>query len=265
MKMLSKVRRLYRTIAEFSSIVIKRVDLQLIDCTLSPIDKYIFVSNVENQVGLFHHSYETWRVKRFDKILEIFGIDYFKGKKIIELGSGHGDIGAFFAELGAEVLCLDGRIHNVNFARLKHRNIKNIRFTHFNLENDFSQFGRFDLIINFGLLYHLKNVDAHLKCCFEIADDILLETVVCDSTDPYKIFYCQEDKNVDELAVEGVGSRPSPFYIERIAKENNFETIRYFDADLNCDEQFIYNWEHRNDDRLGDDFKLRRFWRLKKY
>ena len=38
------------------------------------------------------------------------GFDFFKGKKILELGAGHGDIGAFFAELGADVLCLDGRI-----------------------------------------------------------------------------------------------------------------------------------------------------------
>lgn len=262
--MLSKVKRLYRTIEEFSSIVTSRIDLQIIDRTLSPIDRYILLNGIEKkQAGLFHRSYETWRVKRLNKILEVFGIDYFKDKTILELGSGHGDIGAFCAELGAKVLCLDGRIQNVNFTRLKHRNVRNLRCEHFNLENDFSQFGRFALIINFGLLYHLKNVDAHLKCCFEVADDILLETVVCDSTDPYKIFFCNEDRNVDEEAVEGIGSRPSPFYVERIAREHNFEAIRYLDADLNCGDQFVYNWRHRDDNSFGDDFKLRRFWRMK--
>ena len=181
--MLSKVKKLYQAIREFSSTVTSGINLQIIDRTLSPIDRYILLSSIEKkQAGLFHRSYETWRVKRLNKILEVFGIDYFKDKTILELGSGHGDIGAFFAELGAKVLCLDGRIQNVNFPRLKHRNVRNLRCEHFNLENDFSQFGRFALIINFGLLYHLKNVDAHLKCCFDVADDILLESVVCDST-----------------------------------------------------------------------------------
>ena len=106
-------------------------------------------------------------------------------------------------------------------------------------------------------------VDDHLNCCFRMADDMLLETVVCDSTDPCKIFFCDENKNMDEESLHGIGSRPSPYYIERIAELNNFEVIRYFSADLNYGDQFLYDWEHRNDDRLGD-FKLRRFWRLKK-
>ena len=98
----------------------------------------------------------------------------------------------------------------------------------FNLEKNFTEFGRFDLIINFGLIYHLKNVDEHLNCCFKVSDDIFLETVVCDSTDPYKIFYAKRIRLVDEEALEGIGSRPSPFYIERIANENNFDSQPLF-------------------------------------
>ncbi len=98
-----------------------------------------------------------------------------------------------------------------------------------------------------------------------MSDDILFESVVSDSTDPYKIFFCEENKDIDEEALEGIkGSRPSPFYIERIAKENNFETIRYFSADLNCGHQFIYDWKHRNDNRLSEDFILRHFRRFRK-
>ena len=61
-----------------------------------------------------------------------------------------------------------------------------------------------------------------------MSDEIVLETVVCDSTDPYKICYFKENKNVDEEALEGTGSCPSPFYIERIANENNFEADALF-------------------------------------
>lgn len=262
--MLSTVKKLHHVITAWGSQITNRLDLELLEVNLSPIDKHIVYSGLVNRTGLFHPSYEGWRVKRFNKMLEIYGFDFFKGKKILELGAGHGDIGAFFADLGAEVLCLDGRIQNINFARLKHRKLTNIKFVEFNLENDFSRFGRFDLIIDFGLIYHLRNVEEHLKCCFATADDIIMETVVCDSSDPHAIFFCEEKREVDEEAVEGTGSRPSPFYIERIATENNFDFTRYFTPDLNFGEQFQYDWEHRNDNRLGENFHLRRFWRLKK-
>ena len=264
--MLSKIKKLYRGTVELSEIpkTLNRIDTQLHNITLSPIEQHVFLSTIYNKAGLFHPFYEDWRIKRINKILEQYGIDYLKNKNILELGSGHGDIGAFFAELGAKVLCLEGRIQNVNFANLKHRKIEKFKCLQFNLENDFSEFGRFDSIINFGLLYHLKNVDVHLNCCFKMSDDILFESVVCDSTDAYKIFFCDENKKVDEESLEGIGSRPSPFYIERIAKENNFDVIRYFSEELNSGTQFIYNWEHKDNNRLGENFKLRRFWRFKK-
>jgi hypothetical protein len=272
--MLSKIKKACQRIRELMGeprkilISVDRIDRRLnLPTNLSPIEQHLILSAVYNTGGLFHRSYVDWRIKRINKILEIYGIEFFKNKNILEVGGGHADIGAFLAELGAKVLCLDGRMQNVNYAKLKHRNIMNLRCLQFNLENDFSEFGKFDLIINFGLLYHLKNVDKHLGYCFKNSNDVLLETVVCDSTDPHKIFLCDEKKEINEEALEGIGSRPSPFYVERIAAENGFEIVRHFSKDLNSEThgtQFSYDWEHKNDDRLGDEWKLRRFWRFKK-
>jgi SAM-dependent methyltransferase len=261
---LTKLKRVSRGLVGWIDRSSSRVDLESLECSLSPIDKYVVYSGIINKAGLFDPSYEDWRVRRLNKILEIYGVDFFKGKKILEVGCGHGDIGAFFADLGADVLCLDGRIQNINFATLKHRKVANLKFVQFNLENDFSHFGRFDLIIDFGLIYHLRNVEGHLKACFAAANDIVMETVVCDSTDPNKVLLCTERRVIDEESLEGMGSRPSPFYLERIARENNFNFDRYFTGDLNAGSQFCYDWAHKNDNRLGDDFRLRRFWRLTK-
>jgi len=241
-----------------------KMHLTLAALNLSPIDKHVLYSS--NDDALFHHSYNEWRAVRCNKIFEIYGIEYFKNKRILELGCGHGDIGALFAELGAVVVCLDGRNANINIAKLKHRNIKNITFIQCNLENEFAQFGTFDLIVNFGLIYHIKNVERHLACCFSMADDVLIETVVCDSTDPQKMYYCAERPDVNEEALEGVGSRPSPYYIERIATEHNFEFTRYFTSDLNGGGAFRYDWAHKNDcsGRSAEDFWYRRFWRMRK-
>jgi hypothetical protein len=265
--MFSKIKKLYHAIAydlpELAKTV-KKIDLHLQNLVASPIDRSIALGSFYNQEGLFLERYDQWRIKRINKILELYGIDYFKGKTILELGSGLGEIGAFFAEIGANTLCLDGRIQNVNFANLKHRKLPNFKCQHYNLEHDFSKFGRFDLILNFGLLYHLKNVDSHLACCFTMSDDMLLETVVCDSTDPYKIDFCDEDKNSNEESLTGTGSRPSPFYVERIAEEHGFDALRYFTEDLNIDDLYSYNWKHDGGEKPGDNYRLRRFWRIKK-
>jgi SAM-dependent methyltransferase len=261
--MLSRIHRVYRSITQLPEIAeaVHRLDALMRDCTLSPVDRYIVAAARNKSGGLFHPSYEAWRSTRLDKLLSVYGVDYFKGKDVLELGGGHGEIGAFMAELGANVLCLDGRAQNVNYARLKHRRIKGFRCVQADLEDDFSHFGSFDLIVDLGLLYHLREVDEHLRCCFSMTDDIMLETVVCDSTDPHAIFYCDEDAAVDEEALRGTGSRPSPSYVERLATENGFAVHRYFDADLNVGDEFVYDWEHRNDERLGG-WRLRRLWRF---
>jgi SAM-dependent methyltransferase len=264
---LSKAKRFLRALGAWSNQVTSRLDLEMLEI-LSPIDKFVVYSGIVSKEGLFDPTYEDWRVRRINKILEIYGTEYFKGKKILELGAGHGDIGAFFADMGANVLCLDGRIQNVNFARLKHRKLLNISFEQFNLENDFSQFGKFDLIIDFGLIYHLKNVESHLNCCFHVADEVILETIVCDSIDPNKIFFCKEKSEVDEEALEGIGSRPSPFYVERVATENKFNIHRHFTTDLNSGIKFAsgyryrYDWTHKNDDSHGKNYTDKDFWKL---
>jgi len=265
--MKSKIKYMYKILYSLPKSIL-RTYAALRNFPMSPIEKHVFLAGIYNESGLFDYTYEEWRINRINKILEVYGIDYFINKKVLELGSGHGDIGAFFADLGADVLCLDGRKQNVNLANLKHRKINNFRCLQFNLEDDFTEFGRFDFIINFGLIYHLKNLDDHLKCCFKMSDEIFLETVVCDSSDPYKVFYVKENENKDEEALEGDGCRPSPFYIERIANENDFEAERHFTPDLNVNNifgnnLFFYDWVHKNDESLGG-WGQRRCWRLKK-
>jgi SAM-dependent methyltransferase len=267
--MLSRIRRIYwsvvsdipRTLANIQS-RLHQIETLLRDVRLSPIERYLAVTAAERDDGLFHYTYRYWRATRVAKILELYGVDFFRGKSVLELGAGHGDIGAVFADLGANVLCIDGRVQNVNYGRLKYRNIPNFEIRHLDLEGDFSRLGRFDLILNFGLLYHLKNVESHLKCCFSLSDDVMLETVVCDSTDANKVLLVDENKDVNELAVAGVGSRPSPFYVERIATESGFRVERHFTPDLNAGE-FVYDWKHRNDNNDGG-WNLRRFWRMQR-
>ena len=238
-----------------------RFEKLVFPATLSPIDQYVALNVAMRNDALFEISYAYWRIKRLNKMLEIYGEDYFAGKRILELGSGLADIGAFFADLGAEVLCVEGRKETIRLARLKHRKVPRLRIEQHDLEQDFSHLGRFDLIIHFGLLYHIPDVAGHLKQCFAMSDEIILESVVCDSTDPDKIVLVQGNASVIEECLHGTGSRPSPAYVERIAEENGFSVARHFTPDLNVDKLFVYDWQHRNDGNLGG-WKNRRFWRF---
>lgn len=226
---------------------------------LNPVNNYINDNYLFYDTGHFHSHYSEWRMKRIRKILEIYGIDW-EGKKILELG-GYGDIGAFFAQLGAKVLSLEGRVTNVNFANLKFRNLKNFKSCVCDLEKDFTNYGRFDLIINFGLIEVIKNIDNLLECCIRMSDNIILETIVCDSTDPQKIIFVAYDTKEIDHPISSEGSFPSPFYIEKFFKNHNFSVNRYFDEDLNAKKHF-YDWPHKNDNSVVRG--RRRFWDFRK-
>jgi SAM-dependent methyltransferase len=254
-----KIKKLYQNILKLHEII--EILKELKAKHISPIEKHIISNSIYNSTGLFDNHYEEWRMRRINKMLELKGIDYFKDKTILELGGGHGDIGAFFAELGAEVLCLEGRIQNVNFARLKHRKINNFQCKQFDLEKDFLEWGHFDIIINFGLLYHLKKekVNNHIKCCIKMSDEIFLETVVLDSM--YNTIIDYGDPQGNDEAVNSSGNRMSSSYIENIFEQNEFKIIRCFTKDLDTT-LHNYSWKPKYDNRVAKN--LRRFWFFEK-
>jgi 2-polyprenyl-3-methyl-5-hydroxy-6-metoxy-1,4-benzoquinol methylase len=229
---------------------------------ISPIDRYIALQVATRRDGLFHPSYHSWRATRINKLLEVYGVDWFAGKRLLELGCGHADLGAFFAEIGAKVLSVDGRKENVNFAKLKHRRMRNLQIEVADLDTEFPQFDHYDLVLHFGLLYHLSDVDSHLKQCWDLANEIMLETVVCDLIDPDYIVYFAGNRLINEESLSGVQNRPSPSYIERLACVAGFEIDRYFTRDLNSG-LFTYDWVHKNNGDLGGWYQ-RRMWRFHK-
>lgn len=246
-------------INQINKSLVEVADLQISEH--SPIDSFI-LSNFRYRVdGHFNPHYKEWRIKRIRKILEIYDLDYFKGKRILEIGGGLGDIGAFFADIGGDVLSLEGRRINRNISNLRFRNIKNFKSIEGDLEADFEHLGRFDLIINFGTIEVVKNLDILMGCCAKLSDDILIETMVCDSTDPSKILFTELTSEGNDNPMSGVSARPSPAYIEKFHSDRGFTVQRYFDSNLNTDKH-CYDWKHLNDDNIID--SRRRFWRFQK-
>ena len=223
----------------------------------TPVDSFIEQTFLHSNWGHFHSSYEMWVQRRVQKLFQIYGIE-FQGKRVLELGSGIGSIGSVLCDLGADVVGLEGRTTNCNIAKLRFRKLKNYGIVQWDLEQDFRHFGRFDLIVNFGLVEVISHFEQLLACCMDMSDYTILETLVCDSTDPHKVFYVDmSSEHHSDWPLSGKSPRPSPAYIERLFAERGFEVHRHFDSDVNT-HTHTYDWQHENDGKTHGG--LRRFW-----
>jgi hypothetical protein len=199
--------------------------------------------------SLYH---SDWQNNRINFMLEKYGPEFFKGKKILELGAFNGYIGAFFGEIGAKVHCIDGREENVENIK---RDYPNLTAECHNLDSPEWTFGKWDIIINFGLFYHLENFHKeHLKNCLANCDLLFFETVVFDDKDPL-IYLRYEEGNDQSLSARG--GTPTTSFIEETFLSEGYNFKKFTDRKLN-DGYHHYDWEDL-DSKKYDAF-ARRFW-----
>jgi len=195
-----------------------------------------------------------WQENRIRFILSLYDESFFKGKKILELGAFNGDIGNYFTKIGSDVTCVEGLYSNYKLMCEKYPNIKSINC---NLDTEEWKFGKFDIIINFGLFYHLeKNHNKHLKNCLDNCDLLFFESVILDSSDSKLHF--RNESGVDQSLSE-VGGTPTSQYVEDIFIESNVKYKRYDDIILDSSPH-NYSWLEE-DSNIFDGYK-RRFWKV---
>ena len=200
---------------------------------------------------MFAGHYTNWRISRMNGVKKYISSEYFKSKTLLELGCGHADIGNMFHDLGAIVTSSD--------VRKEHLETVKIRYPHINTllidgDND-SIKDKYDIILHWGLLYHLSEIEKHLENVSQQCNVLLLETEVCDSDD--KDFYISTNENGFDQAFNNKGIRPSQRYVECVLEKNGFQFKLIKDPILNSDFH-CYDWDISNSKtwRHG----LRRFW-----
>jgi SAM-dependent methyltransferase len=214
----------------------------------------------EEEMG-FHGHYVPWREKRIGAIVRRYGPAWFAGKRVLELGAGYGDIGAWFTQYGAEVTCVEGRPENVAVIQRRHPKVRALGA---DLDGLWPIDGEYDLILHLGLLYHLGKPEESLRLACAAAPRLVLETEVSDSSDPQFVTYPTEDATARDQSLRGTGSRPSPAYVERVLTEcgMRFERIEdgsidtYFDRD--GWHSHLYSWPINDTKRAGVGW--RKFW-----
>lgn len=200
---------------------------------------------------MFSNHYDKWQISRMNGIKKYILPDYFKDKTLLELGCGYADIGNMFYNLGAIVTSSDARKEHLNVVNIKYPHIKTLLI---DCDNDHIK-DKYDIIIHWGLLYHLNKIEIHLEDVLQKCNILLLETEVSD-TDDINFYISTNEKGYDQ-AFNNKGIRPSPNYIENILKKNDFQFKLIKDPILNSNFH-CYDWEISNSKtwRHG----LRRFW-----
>jgi len=201
---------------------------------------------------MFDNHYNEWRISRMNGVKKYISYKYFESKTLLELGCGHADIGNMFYNLGTKVTCSDARNEHLEIVKNKYPHIKTLLIDG---DNDNIE-DKYDIILHWGLLYHLKEIEIHLEKVSQKCDVLLLETEVSDSDD--KEFYISTNENgTYDQAFNDKGIRPSQFYVENVLEKNGFQFKLIKDPILNTNCHH-YDWEITNTNtwRHG----LRRFW-----
>lgn len=211
-------------------------------------------------MGLFDVPiYMELKKNRVNAIINHYGGRWFSGKRILELGCGHADMGNEFYKLGSIVTVTDARLEHIEAVGVKYPYLER---TVCDLNKEWPFRRDYDLILNMGILYHLTEFEQMLENCFSSCKNMFIESIVSDSNDPTFVKYIAE-KGLDQ-SFTNMGCRPSEANIERIIRKSHFSFERYFSKDLNSPSN-LFDWEPKNSCLSGyyadkNYFWLRRAW-----
>lgn len=202
---------------------------------------------------MFTGHYDKWIESRILTIKKYISTSFFKDKELLELGCGYGHNGNEFYKLGANVICADARDEHLT-------NGKNLypHLTFINIDGNKNNITKkYNIILHWGLLYHLNEIENHLDNICNNCDILLLETIVLDSDDQNAYNMCRE--NGYDQAYNNIGIRPSAAYVEKILNKNNFIYKRIEDPILNTDFH-IYDLKVENINKSHKNVSIRKFW-----
>jgi SAM-dependent methyltransferase len=202
--------------------------------------------------------YRESELTRLVNLFAFVDLDQWRELQILEVGAGLGHLGDAFAHLGFDVTSTDGRAEHVEAMKSRGRKAFVLDLDDMAAET----LGEFDLILAFGVLYHLAHPEEFLLKCGEKAQVLLLETAVCDSSDPV-IQWVSEAKGWrgKDQALRGRGCRPSPAWVERVCHAAGFNAVRDISNPIGNWVIGSFDWDSRNNGEWRrDGVNLRKMW-----
>jgi SAM-dependent methyltransferase len=202
--------------------------------------------------------YRESELARLANLFAHVDLDRWKGMRVLEVGAGFGRFGEAFHHLGFDVTSSDGRPEYVH--RMAERGRRAFRL---DLEEVTPQdLVEYDLVLAFGVLYHLKNPARLIEACGRSVDVLVLESVVSDTTEPVLSPVSEATGWLGpDQALSGIGSRPSPSWVETNSKAFGFEEVRDISSPIANWAVGAFDWEPRNSgESRRHGVNLRKMW-----
>jgi SAM-dependent methyltransferase len=157
----------------------------------------------------FSPAYQQHNIARLQH-LESLGLDLVR-KSVLELGAGIGDHSLFYLYRNCRLTAVEGRAGHAK--KLSERLGIEVKIVDLDREPDrLEQFGRFDLVHCYGLLYHLSNPARFLSAVSRVGDCLLLESCVSFGGE-LSLNECRELSSIPSQALHGEGCRPTREWI----------------------------------------------------
>ena len=117
---------------------------------------------------------DNWYIESTNQRIEFidrtWGFKFFEGKTVLDLGGGAGHVSAKLAERGAKCTVYEGRLEHIQAGR---EAFPDINFIEVNFEENLP-LQKFDVVLNFGIFYHLRYPHKFLKETVKLANLFML-------------------------------------------------------------------------------------------
>jgi len=148
--------------------------------------------------------------------------DRLELRTALDAGCGVGYFSQLLQEMGLRVTAFDARPENVAEARRRHPGID---FHVADAEELRPQeFGAFDLVLCFGLLYHLENPVRAVRRLHAMCGKLLLIESVC-VPEPAPLLYLRDEAAAEDQALNAVACYPSQGALFKMAYRAGFPAV----------------------------------------
>ena len=100
--------------------------------------------------------YTAWRPSRINKLVSLLGENWFKDKQILEVACGGGQVGKSLSQRGA--LMTFTTCHESDIGEIKRVNGHESNVVIVDHDREWNLNKQFDLVVHWGLLYHLDKI-----------------------------------------------------------------------------------------------------------
>jgi SAM-dependent methyltransferase len=205
--------------------------------------------------------YRESELARLANLFAHVDLESWQGMKVLEVGAGLGNLGAAFEHLGFDVTFSEGRPEYVERMRRQGRNAMVLDLN----QTEIAEAGDFDIVLAFGVLYHLSRPERLFKGCARVKV-MLMESVVCDAAESV-VHRVREQSGWrgHDQALDAQACRPSPAWVEEQASAAGFDLVRDISSPLANWITGCYDWQPQGrGEWRRDGVNLRKMWVLER-